>query len=868
MGDVVVDALPPSTAAAQEVLFHVRRALFEPGLSPAATAVYPIGELNPVALLAGFDDLIQASPETLVITSVIDLARMAAANSSVDALVRNGLTLAPPGMVFPAGHTPPGAEELLVCHVAVGRAFALDIAAWDPRNMPPLPPGFDSWALLEQVADPATGALVWAPPQYLVPSADRVAVRYYVRINRNARVSPPLVRASDASLVAACPDHPDQPLSYWCATCEAAVCIHDKMMGSHALGPAAQHPLVPLSTILATTHDQIRAGPRAHPDVAARAAALDANLANLDAARAAVRDQADRAATALRAKYDAALASLESITAFHNDVLRADEVELRRQAQLIASVEAVEQASLAALDPASLVASVTASRAALVHALAAAPLRDAKWNPSLAVRGELTVTSGIPPVPPHNPPANHPPPESPLTHGRPPAGAPIAADLLWRKVVTTPQGAFRPAKPARPASPPRESLPCESDERPASPPARASRASRASRSLSKSRIRRRHSEYGHKSPGAPGVNKSKQRLYRRRGARRLVRLIMQDEFALALALGQVLAGESRPGPSGASPATAAAAVFASLRETAYNLVQLACAEGAGLRLVLAGVRAQLDSGLAASAAARVDADLVASLFNGSSLASHVMVAYAQVVGLGFVQSVLAPVFAALARPLPHSAPHRLRTLADTVIAALLASDAVLPLQFGALIGELYRATAGDGAPDAGVKAVGSFIVLRVFCPAIAKPELYGLGPVQGVEADELLAVSTILQHLVSGIAFAADSPHAALNDFLRATYPALRAWLEELGRANADPGAASRGTEYHTPRIDARELESSMLALAHCLRHHASHLPPQLTSIRLQPGEPQPKPQSGADPNADPLSLDVILTTILAAGTR
>lgn len=317
------------------------------------------------------------------------------------------------------------------------------------------------------------------------------------------------------------------------------------------------------------------------------------------------------------------------------------------------------------------------------------------------------------------------------------------------------------------------------------------------------------------------------RKYRRRGVRRLVRLLVQDEFALPLDLGRVLATSSSPD------------VFRALRETAYDLVQVAHGEGLGLQLVLAGLQSVF-KGVDGPA---VDADIVASLFNGSSLASHVMVAYSQVVGLAFVQSVLGPVFSALSRGVPGAATSsshrgvRREALVSAFVDALYGCDDQVPSQFVTILGRLYAETEAGQLSDAAVKALGSFLVLRVFCPAIAKPALYGLDP-GSITPSELLVVSTVLQHLVSGVAFAADSEHTGLNEYLRTTYPEFKTWLSRLGKASAQGALA--GLEYPLPPVKGAELSSSILALATTLDAALPSLPVSSCTIHLSPDEPPP----------------------------
>jgi len=43
-----------------------------------------------------------------------------------------------------------------------------------------------------------------------------------------------------------CPIHSDVAIEFFCNSCQAAVCVHCKMVGNHSSGAAASHKLLPI----------------------------------------------------------------------------------------------------------------------------------------------------------------------------------------------------------------------------------------------------------------------------------------------------------------------------------------------------------------------------------------------------------------------------------------------------------------------------------------------------------------------------------------------------------------------------------------------------------------------------------------------
>lgn len=86
-------------------------------------------------------------------------------------------------------------------------------------------------------------------------------------------------------------------------------------------------------------------------------------------------------------------------------------------------------------------------------------------------------------------------------------------------------------------------------------------------------------------------------------------------------------------------------------------------------------------------------------------------------------------------------------------------------------------------PEAKFTAVGAFIFLRFFCPAIVAPDIEGL--ISVVPSKEirrgLLLIAKVVQNLANNVLFGAKEPYMfALNDFLTQNIYRVTTFLREI----------------------------------------------------------------------------------------
>jgi neurofibromin 1 len=86
-------------------------------------------------------------------------------------------------------------------------------------------------------------------------------------------------------------------------------------------------------------------------------------------------------------------------------------------------------------------------------------------------------------------------------------------------------------------------------------------------------------------------------------------------------------------------------------------------------------------------------------------------------------------------------------------------------------------------PDAKFTAVGAFIFLRFFCPAIVAPDAEGL--VASIPSKEmrrgLLLIAKVVQNLANNVLFGAKEPYMfPLNDFLTSNIYRVTTFLREV----------------------------------------------------------------------------------------
>jgi hypothetical protein len=111
-------------------------------------------------------------------------------------------------------------------------------------------------------------------------------------------------------------------------------------------------------------------------------------------------------------------------------------------------------------------------------------------------------------------------------------------------------------------------------------------------------------------------------------------------------------------------------------------------------------------------------------------------------------------------------------------------------------------------PEAKYTAVGGFIFLRFFCPAIVSPEAEGLIKLPQPQPREIrrgqLIVTKVIQNLANNILFGAKETYMIiLNDFLTSNIYKVTNFLREM--SNLPPGAPPAESEEPTTQMEEKD---------------------------------------------------------------
>ncbi|KAF7549990.1 hypothetical protein G7Z17_g6012 [Cylindrodendrum hubeiense] len=125
---------------------------------------------------------------------------------------------------------------------------------------------------------------------------------------------------------------------------------------------------------------------------------------------------------------------------------------------------------------------------------------------------------------------------------------------------------------------------------------------------------------------------------------------------------------------------------------------------------------------------------------------------------------------------------QLRIVAKVFIDDICASSSSMPPAFRKICNIISNAVVAR-FPDAKYTAVGAFIFLRFFCPAIVAPEVEGL--VSTAPSKEmrrgLLLIAKVIQNLANNVLFGAKEPYMfPLNDFLTQNIYHVTTFLREI----------------------------------------------------------------------------------------
>lgn len=173
------------------------------------------------------------------------------------------------------------------------------------------------------------------------------------------------------------------------------------------------------------------------------------------------------------------------------------------------------------------------------------------------------------------------------------------------------------------------------------------------------------------------------------------------------------------------------------------------------------------------------------LFRANSIMTRLITTFAKTYGYNYVRSCLTPLVISMgekpqecsfeldpakggsAEVIDRNAEH-LRLMCQALLDIIYNSTPMLPVLFRALCHHIWEVVE-EKWPESRHSAIGSFIFLRFFCPAIVSPESIDLD----VPADRrdtrraLLLITKVIQNLANNVLFGSKEAHMkVLNEFL------------------------------------------------------------------------------------------------------
>lgn len=359
-------------------------------------------------LRSRFEERIRVLHQRRVIDVFVEAALLTAPNG-LQRVIDEGFRVAKRGLVFPHGQVqlPPGqAHRLLHCLLAVGRSYCAEAGEVQAMtetvasSTRALPTGFDSFRLLNvQLA--ASGSTPGGVPRY-APSEGYYAE--YVVFD-SAQVLPCAVLVCDPGgagpertpAAAGSPRRevldPDRVPRFWDSKWKVAVSVHDKMLGTHAVGDAATHPLMPVEDAVRATLDT----PAPEPASVRRyRAALNARRAELARMQGELVRNTEAVEREIYANVQATLERLRELSTAKQRMLVSDLAELERQQGALTRAEAFAKRHALGASAAERLSHFHETRRAAAEIAPAELELFARWPPvvpDIVLSGALAVES-------------------------------------------------------------------------------------------------------------------------------------------------------------------------------------------------------------------------------------------------------------------------------------------------------------------------------------------------------------------------------------------------------------------------------------------------------------------------------------------
>ncbi|KAJ3039290.1 Ras GTPase activating protein ira2 [Rhizophlyctis rosea] len=229
-------------------------------------------------------------------------------------------------------------------------------------------------------------------------------------------------------------------------------------------------------------------------------------------------------------------------------------------------------------------------------------------------------------------------------------------------------------------------------------------------------------------------------------------------------------------------------------------------------------------------------DTPTNLFRRNSMATRLLTIYARQTGLEYLRQTVQPLLDELLErgaPMsfevdpvklsPHDDPEvnmrNLKLVAQAFLDSILGNVGHVPKPLRDACCLISRVV-GSKFPGARMTAVGGFLFLRFFCPAIVAPEYHGLvkSPIDIPQLRRGLVLTTkVVQNLANNVLFGVkESFMAGLNDVLRDNYSRVHGFLKDV----STPLPYNPNNDM--PRAEARIVDGMDIMRLH--RHLALNL--------------------------------------------
>ncbi|KAK4248657.1 hypothetical protein C7999DRAFT_30893 [Corynascus novoguineensis] len=264
-------------------------------------------------------------------------------------------------------------------------------------------------------------------------------------------------------------------------------------------------------------------------------------------------------------------------------------------------------------------------------------------------------------------------------------------------------------------------------------------------------------------------------------------------------------------------------------ELTISLLNIFEARGASFVLLEALIKQEID-----------ETENESELLRRTCVATKMLTIYAKWKGIGYLKDTLQNVVERLMMtaedlsleldPARVSSPEELQTnaknlqiVARVFIENICASSSSIPASFRKICNIISEAVV-ERFPDAKYTAVGAFIFLRFFCPAIVAPEVEGLvaTPPSKEMRRGLLLIAKVIQNLANNVLFGAKEPYMfPLIDFLTNNIYYVTTFLREISVAPTALEAPEPGESFEF---------GSCVALHRFLYEHWDHVRQRLAA--------------------------------------